>query len=455
MCLVSRYSSGTASLVGSANRLFGAVAFLLFVNVISISPASAITVTDAFGNTCDITALIENPFPPPLSICPASLQQASQNKAKLLAAQLAELKRQRERLQNELLGLQVDWAWQDFINSVAPIDEGSDLWNWIHDQIQNVEQQLGQNRSDIAITQVQLTAAENGVVIDNGHIAKADPAVFNTPHSSGSYTTVAGAVTFDLSRWLKLPKTQSLTLKVVGSGNWGSVNVDPTDGTATSGHLNDRWWTIGARARYGFDRNYLAGSVLFSDGRSSGTQEDGGTGSTNISGSAYLLEAGRIFTIWSAPQVRPSPLIVTKVPPARPDGWLMVFLDLSGRLGYLQAQVDPFTTSTGFVFGNQTENETFVGLKARIAGLYLSGNFWAEPYAAVTYDHAVHLSDTINFGTGSTADFAWANLGRDTWRVEGGVKTFFPRYFVDVEAHYSTNSDTKAVGGSVTLHVPM
>jgi hypothetical protein len=221
----------------------------------------------------------------------------------------------------------------------------------------------------------------------------------NMPGFSANQYDIGIAGTWNASRVLNLPANQALFLTAGFIHDSTNLNGGSDLGLPTGGAHSDGW-TFTGNALYWFNQTYLSGTALIErDHATINNAGSGGTGDTHING--YLLDAalGHVFTLWGiAPTTGQLSALPTKAPKVSVSayGWRAVFLDARVHLETQHLRSDAFVDSAGIPFGEETLNESDVGLRARLAGLYIGPNFAVTPYVGVGFDHIFNFSQQAN-----------------------------------------------------------
>jgi hypothetical protein len=166
------------------------------------------------------------------------------------------------------------------------------------------------------------------------------------------------------------------------------------------------------------------------------------------------LMAGKIFSLFNSTGVAPTMFV--KAPPKIARGYA-VFLDVSGRLGYRNAQDNGFTDSSGFIYGTEQLSYWTFGVRANLVAAIPAGRFTWLPYVGLTFDRQLGFRHTYDIPNqvAAVADTYYFDQGQTWWGVQtglgildrGGVKA-------GVNAYYRASSDTSVLGGNLFLKVP-
>jgi hypothetical protein len=277
----------------------------------------------------------------------------------------------------------------------------------------------------------------------------------NMPGFSANDYDVGFAGTWNASRVLNLPANQALLLTAAFIHNSTNLNGEADLGLPTGGAHADGW-SFAGNALYWFNQTYLNGTALIERNAATiNNAASGGTGDTHLNG--YVLDAalGHVFTLWGiAPTAGRFSGLPTKAPKVTVPvyGWRAAFLDVDVHLQTQRVDADSFVDSAGIPFGDATLKESDVGVRARLAGLYVGPNFVVAPYVGVGFDHIFNFSQQANLPANAlfppVPDAINFDVARDTTRLEAGASFLIGRSFVvSANIYHTSSSDTKTTGG--------
>jgi len=419
------------------NYLYGAGLAAVLLSA-SISPAFAVSFTDANGNTCDTSVTVAGPNGMG-TFCPTSSSASPSHSA----PSVPPFKLREERLQSvPYLHSLLDW-WEFTLQS-----PGADY---------------------------NLSAGYLGMYVSGGPSGDASL-------DGGGYSLRNGGVSISDTAGLIAPGTQSASYRENGGGGGISGTYDASrlvgpnqhllfngafdytnsstnfGGVGAGSSINSNNYSFTGTGLYSNYNTYLAltGSYQFGD-NSEFNSSDGSTGRYGSNG--YLIDAsvGHIFWLLNTISQPTTSRMAVKALPKPSDGYA-IGLDLSGHLGYESDVARGFTDSAGFVFGDERAQGGETGLKAKLfANVQNYGVIW-QPYVTGTVDWRFNYSHIANFpgqialATGDAVSFAdattfvGAKLGLDVKMSNGWV--------VGANGFYDHSSDTEIVGGKAYVKIP-
>lgn len=228
-------------------------------------------------------------------------------------------------------------------------------------------------------------------------------------------------------------------------------------GVTIPGSIEQQSVTLTGALSYWAGPYFVTGTFAGSFGESTINSSDrGGTGRSSFSAVGFALEAGRTFAFGNA--VAPTAMPVkAQVRGARNDGMTGFIVDLSARLRTMSAQSDGYEDSAGFgPFGGSNLRATTLGVNARVTVPFISGRTVVASFVAAAYDHAIDRSHRLHLPSitpGVAPDTIIFDLGRDTFRAEAGVTTFWGQAVLSGSVVHVSSDDSRSFGGrgSVTF----
>jgi hypothetical protein len=269
-------------------------------------------------------------------------------------------------------------------------------------------------------------------------------------------------LTFDSSRFINFDVNDSQHLTLGLSFDYQNLFTTYgtsalTPGVTSAGSVRNDIYTVTAFAAYNRDAFYLSGWATYDWGQSGITNAlDGGTGNTN--GQAYNLGAtgGYLFPLFNNTGVSPSPM-PTKVPPVPRYGSFATFLDLDGRVGYVNGWANGYTDSAGFIFGAQQVSYTDVSVGAKLVTVVPTPALLWIPFIGVRFDQQLGFRNTFDIPAQGAiaADTLFFNQSTSFWTAQAGLNIISrDNIQVGVTGFYSTSADTSVYGGNVFVKIP-
>ena len=284
--------------------------------------------------------------------------------------------------------------------------------------------------------------------------------------ATSSRTTFANAgagATFDVSRLFSVPGSLQLRAGLDydhADMSYGTNAPLAAAGIFSAGSLSRDQYTVSgtfdydARGAY-----YLKGGVAVGVGNGVlNNSVTGGVGNFNNNNYAVGLAAGKVFTLFDMVNGGSSAGIFTKAPTKPASGGYVIGLDLSGNVGYFNSRDGGFTDSAGFTNGAEQMQYGDIGARAKLFAVVPGSNLLWMPYVEATVDQRVGYShtlaipnqalaaaDTLSFNDATT--FWGGRLGIDA-RTRNG-------WTIGVSGFYNASSDTKIVGGTAFLKIPL
>jgi hypothetical protein len=274
-------------------------------------------------------------------------------------------------------------------------------------------------------------------------------------------TALDGAVaasSLDASRYFDLPADQRLVLGAFF--NYGNTRMtydaSPLAGGLSAGSADRNTYTLGARFGYYFNSSYLVGRVAFDLGRSNMTNNvSGGQGSFDSHGYSADLRLGNIFLLYNSLPSK-DPNRITKAPPVAGGGYALAF-DASAHIGYFKSQDNGFTDSAGFISGVEQVRFGDVGARGRLTWVIPNAGVAWMPFVGVSVDRLFDFRHTYDVPAQPLAIADTVIFGQDKtyWGGEWGLKVVNGGgVSLGARGFYEQSSDTRVIGGTVSLQVP-
>ena len=303
--------------------------------------------------------------------------------------------------------------------------------------------------------------AGGGAVLHSSGYGLTDSAGVLAPGTKGpSLTDVSGGGSiggyYDAS-WL-LPASQGLLFRGFFNYSGDELTLGSIAGlaAASAGSARFNTYTFGGSATYNIGATYAEASGAGDFGSGSETNGvDGSTGSFNTQGYFADLRIGTIFPLLATGGVPP---VVTKAAP-KVNGGTVLALDVSGHVGYTSQQINGFTDSTGFVFGDDRTQFGDVGARVKLFMVIPDHGVYWMPYVAGTVDQLFGYSSTLNIpvqaalptgdvvGLSQAQTFGGGELGLDA-RVPNG-------WTIGAKGFYTASADTNIAGGTAYVRIPL
>jgi hypothetical protein len=266
-------------------------------------------------------------------------------------------------------------------------------------------------------------------------------------------------LTADGTRLLDLNAIQQLLFGVTLSYRRSDMDFGTsvlTPGVTSAGSVRRNGYTLAGTVDYAIDTIYFSGYAAVdwshADITNAVLQSQGGT-----NGAGYQLSAtaGKIFPLFNSTGV--NPVMFVKAPP-RAVGGYAVFVDVSGRLGYLSMRDNGFTDSSGFIYGTEQLSYWATGARANLVAAIPTGRATWMPYVGVTFDQQLSFRHTFDIPNqaAAVADTFSFGQGRTWWGVQGGLNVLDRGGLkAGFNAYYRASSDTSVLGGGLFLKVPL
>jgi len=265
--------------------------------------------------------------------------------------------------------------------------------------------------------------------------------------------TEGGGINFlaDASRWVG--SNQNLTFGLTGDLHHSTAVFDTTvpvaNAQAASGQSNT--FTLRGSSTYANPNFYLQTFALADFSHYDFTNNftiPGAHGSTNGNGYEFGGMIGKIFPLLTSLDSKKQPNI----------GDYALFLDASSHYAYRNANIDPFTDTTGLVTGAAHVAYNDFGAHLRLAASVLGPQSVWQPYIGVTMDRLVGVDATgeIPAQAALPADKLTFNPSPNFWGGELGLNVLTPGGVTfGARGFYQASADISTIGGNLFMTIPL
>jgi hypothetical protein len=382
----------------------------------SISPAFAVSFTDANGNTCDTTQTVAGPGGG--TFCPGSTPTKTTISPGGLGQKLA----------------------KGILFGPVPYGDTHENNPWLGGSIDDPYF----SGSSTHVNSVTTTSTATGA---QGQAA------------GGQITTLSTGADAHVNQKLVDLQNDNQTLTIGAYFDYSSIRAD-FDALASSASYRRDQYDAGLNATYFYNRSYVSVEAggLWGSGSTNAT---GAIGNFSSTGYQAIVKGGHTFALFDDRSFATKPNLITKAPVANPTptGGTFVGLDLAAFASTYHENIGAFTDSSGFTTGAENLTIWTVGAQATLyAEMRRNGLLW-QPYVQLGVSQEVSYSHTLNIiaQAGQSADVLnFAAPGETFGSAKAGLSVLDTngiRY--GIEGSYYRSSGIDSAGGRAYVQFPL